>query len=98
MPCIENSCSIEFLLFDVEIRHKKYFYRFALFFISLLTEWTYASNMYVFEHIGTEWQQAIIAECSEVNGFQLPMVICTDEDSIRQNDLLLLSTKKVFCR
>ncbi|PIN02212.1 hypothetical protein CDL12_25277 [Handroanthus impetiginosus] len=42
----------------------------------------------------TEWQQAIIAECSEVNGFHLPMVICSDAESISQNDLLLLSTKK----
>ncbi|KAL2454450.1 putative helicase MAGATAMA 3 [Abeliophyllum distichum] len=43
----------------------------------------------------TEWQQAIIAECSEVNGFHLPMVICSDAKSISQNDLLLLSNKKV---
>ncbi|KAL0357121.1 UNVERIFIED_CONTAM: putative helicase MAGATAMA 3 [Sesamum calycinum] len=42
----------------------------------------------------TEWQQAIVAECSEVNGFHLPMVICSDAESISQNDLLLLSTKK----
>lgn len=48
-----------------------------------------------FEHTETEWQQAIIVECSEVNGFHLPMVICSDAESISQNDLLLLSTKKV---
>ncbi|XP_051146764.1 probable helicase MAGATAMA 3 isoform X2 [Andrographis paniculata] len=42
----------------------------------------------------TEWQQAIVAECSEIDGFHLPMVICSDEDTISQNDLLLLSTKK----
>lgn len=43
----------------------------------------------------TEWQQAIIAECSEINGFYLPMVICSDSKSISQNDLLLLSNKKL---
>lgn len=35
------------------------------------------------------------AECSEVNGFYLPMVICVNAESISQNDLLLLSNKKV---
>ncbi|KAL3814454.1 hypothetical protein ACJIZ3_015722 [Penstemon smallii] len=44
----------------------------------------------------TEWQAAIIAECSEINGFHLPMVIRDNSDalSISQNDLVLLSTKK----
>ncbi|XP_071931172.1 probable helicase MAGATAMA 3 isoform X1 [Coffea arabica] len=42
----------------------------------------------------TEWMQGIIAECSEVNGFYMPMVICVDAQSISQNDLLLLSNQK----
>ncbi|XP_073133185.1 probable helicase MAGATAMA 3 [Henckelia pumila] len=46
------------------------------------------------EEEATTWQQAIIAECSDVNGFHLPTVICSDTDAISQNDLLLLSTKK----
>ncbi|KAI3447169.1 hypothetical protein Pfo_003834 [Paulownia fortunei] len=41
-----------------------------------------------------EWQQAIVVECSEVNGFHLPTVICSDAELISQNDLLLLSNKK----
>ncbi|XP_031111945.1 probable helicase MAGATAMA 3 [Ipomoea triloba] len=43
---------------------------------------------------GTEWTQAIVAECNELNGFHLPTVICADVESISQNDLLLLSNKK----
>ncbi|XP_073285730.1 probable helicase MAGATAMA 3 [Primulina huaijiensis] len=46
------------------------------------------------EEKATAWQQAIIAECSEVNGFYLPTVICSDADAISQNDILLLSNKK----
>ncbi|KAG8368732.1 hypothetical protein BUALT_Bualt15G0076600 [Buddleja alternifolia] len=46
------------------------------------------------EPTGTEWQLATIAESSEVNGFHLPMVICSAPEVISQNDLLLLSNKK----
>ncbi|KAK4476866.1 hypothetical protein RD792_016030 [Penstemon davidsonii] len=50
------------------------------------------------EEEGTEWKAAIITECSEINGFHLPMVIRDDKDavSISQNDLVLLSTKMVL--
>lgn len=37
----------------------------------------------------------MVAECSEVNGFHLPMVICSDPEKVSQNDLLLVSNKKV---
>ncbi|KAI5661475.1 hypothetical protein M9H77_20798 [Catharanthus roseus] len=46
------------------------------------------------EEEATEWVQGMTAECSEVNGFYLPMVICVNAESISQNDLLLLSNKK----
>lgn len=39
-------------------------------------------------------QEAMVAECSEVNGFHLPMVICSDPEKVSQNDLLLVSNKK----
>ncbi|KAL8528057.1 hypothetical protein ACS0TY_005756 [Phlomoides rotata] len=44
----------------------------------------------------TESLHAIVAECTEVEGFHLPMVVCTDDTgSLSQNDLLLLSTIKM---
>ncbi|KAK6119170.1 hypothetical protein DH2020_047102 [Rehmannia glutinosa] len=46
----------------------------------------------------TEWQRAMVVECSEANGFHLPiMVVYSDSPDaklVSQNDLLLLSTKK----
>ncbi|KAL0335170.1 UNVERIFIED_CONTAM: putative helicase MAGATAMA 3 [Sesamum radiatum] len=68
----------------------------VLRFYKIVLSWDYLrilkeSDVFISQ---TEWQQAIVAECSEVNGFHLPMVICSDAESISQNDLLLLSTKK----
>ncbi|CAH9074675.1 unnamed protein product [Cuscuta epithymum] len=42
----------------------------------------------------TEWVLAMVAERSELDGFHLPMVICIDAGSIKQNDLLLVSNQK----
>ncbi|XP_057763657.1 LOW QUALITY PROTEIN: probable helicase MAGATAMA 3 [Salvia miltiorrhiza] len=39
-------------------------------------------------------QEAMVAECREVNEFHLPMVICSDPEKVSENDLLLVSNKK----
>lgn len=69
----------------------------SLIYFSLVSiKETHSSNDILFKHTATAWQQAITAECSEVNGFHLPTVICSDADAISQNDILLLSNKKVL--
>ncbi|KAL6580255.1 putative helicase MAGATAMA 3 [Orobanche minor] len=42
----------------------------------------------------TEWDHVVVKECNEVDGFHLPTFLCSDQMSVSQNDLLLLSTKK----
>ncbi|KAK1402324.1 putative helicase MAGATAMA 3 [Heracleum sosnowskyi] len=42
-----------------------------------------------------EWKTGIILECNEADGFHLPVVFGENWDSIQQNDLLLLSRKKL---
>ncbi|KAL1802102.1 hypothetical protein ACET3Z_030749 [Daucus carota] len=42
-----------------------------------------------------EWKTGIIVECNEADGFHLPVVFGENWDSIQQNDLLLLSRKKL---
>ncbi|XP_042040574.1 probable helicase MAGATAMA 3 isoform X3 [Salvia splendens] len=39
-------------------------------------------------------QEAMVAECGEVNGFHLPMIICSEPEKVSENDLLLVSNKK----
>ncbi|XP_047938068.1 probable helicase MAGATAMA 3 isoform X1 [Salvia hispanica] len=39
-------------------------------------------------------QEAMVAECSEVNGFHMPMIICSEPEKVSENDLLLVSNKK----
>ncbi|CAI9103934.1 OLC1v1002530C1 [Oldenlandia corymbosa var. corymbosa] len=46
------------------------------------------------EEEATEWVLGIIAECGEVNGFCQPLVMYDSNESIAQNDLLLLSKEK----
>ncbi|KAL6538036.1 hypothetical protein OROGR_012024 [Orobanche gracilis] len=36
----------------------------------------------------------MVGQCSEVSGFHMPMVICSDHEKISLNDLLLVSDKK----
>lgn len=43
----------------------------------------------------TDWAQGMAVECSEMNGFHMPTVICVNAESVSQNDLLLLTIKKV---
>lgn len=45
--------------------------------------------------VDIEWKTGIIVECNEADGFHLPVVFGENWDSIQQNDLLLLSRKKV---
>lgn len=40
-------------------------------------------------------QEAMVAECREVTEFHLPMVICSVPEKVSENDLLLVSNKKV---
>lgn len=42
----------------------------------------------------TDWAQGMAVECSEMNGFCMPTVICVNAESVSQNDLLLLTNKK----
>ncbi|CAA0826618.1 Probable helicase MAGATAMA 3 [Striga hermonthica] len=42
----------------------------------------------------TQYEQVLVKECCEVNGFHCPTFMCADDMSVSQNDLLLLSTKK----
>lgn len=44
----------------------------------------------------TDWAQGMAAECSEMNGFHMPTVVCVNAESVCQNDLLLLTIKKVM--
>ncbi|KAL5564868.1 hypothetical protein UlMin_028032 [Ulmus minor] len=43
----------------------------------------------------TEWESRVVVECNEIDGFHLPVVnYASSEESISQNDLLLLSKVK----
>ncbi|KAH6772481.1 P-loop containing nucleoside triphosphate hydrolases superfamily protein [Perilla frutescens var. hirtella] len=43
------------------------------------------------EHSTRVCEEAMVIECSEVNGFHLPVVLCSETDRISQTDLLLIS-------
>jgi hypothetical protein len=59
---------------------------------------SFSSEVFVFGIAVTQWHSRLVVECNEVDGFHLPAVTYAADDteeSISQNDLLLLSKENV---
>lgn len=60
---------------------------------------SFSSEVVVLDITVAEWQRRLVVECNEVDGFHLPAVTYSAEEvdeSISQNDLLLLSKENVI--
>lgn len=63
--------------------------------VRLLFHRAYVCVVCVMDQTERVCQEAMVAECREVNEFHLPMVICSVPEKVSENDLLLVSNKKV---